>query len=110
MVEPFERAKKQWHSWIDNHVDHAFQVSDRDPLIEVFARIEPEILPRLMVMPGDPTTELLAACFMAKLNAFLAADGGRLTCVEVSDRGNADQHRRLRRRSRPGHSGRNRRR
>ena len=83
MVEPFERAKKQWHSWIDNHVDHAFQVSDRDPLIEVFARIEPEILPRLMVMPGDPTTELLAACFMAKLNAFLAADGGRLTCVEV---------------------------
>jgi 6-pyruvoyltetrahydropterin/6-carboxytetrahydropterin synthase len=52
-------------------------------LIEVFARIEPEILPRLMVMPGDPTTELLAACFMAKLNAFLAAEGGRLTCVEV---------------------------
>jgi 6-pyruvoyltetrahydropterin/6-carboxytetrahydropterin synthase len=36
-----------------------------------------------MVMPGDPTTELLAACFMAKLNAFLTADGGRLTCVEV---------------------------
>src|SRR5690349_10593574 len=50
MVEPFERAKKTWHTWIDDDVDHAFQVSERDPLVEVFTRLEPDVLPRLMVM------------------------------------------------------------
>lgn len=84
MVEPFERAKKQWHRWIDSAVDHAFQLSDRDPLLAYFLAEEPEMAPRLLVCPGDPTTELLAACFKAKLDAFLAAEGGRLRCVEIA--------------------------
>jgi len=84
MVEPFERAKKQWHDWIDNHVDHALQLSSADPLIGFFREAEPEKLERLLLTPGDPTTEMLAACFMAKISAFLAADGGRLVCAEVS--------------------------
>ena len=33
--------------------------------------------------PGDPTTELLAALFMAKIGTFLASDGDRLRCVEI---------------------------
>ncbi len=84
MVEVFERAKATWHSWIDNHVDHALQLSDRDALIGFFAQHEPERMGRLLICPGDPTTEMLAACFMAKLNSFLAAAGGRLRCVEVA--------------------------
>jgi 6-pyruvoyltetrahydropterin/6-carboxytetrahydropterin synthase len=83
MVAPFETAKARWHCWIDDAVDHAFQVSDSDPLIDFFREKEPDKLPRLLVTPGDPTTEILAACFMAKLNAFLAADGDRLRCAEV---------------------------
>jgi 6-pyruvoyltetrahydropterin/6-carboxytetrahydropterin synthase len=83
MVEPFERAKARWHRWIDESVDHALQLSDRDPLIAWFRDHEPERLSRLLVTPGDPTTELLAALFMAKLGAFLAADGGRLRCAEI---------------------------
>lgn len=83
MVEPFERAKAQWHRWIDDHVDHAFQLSEADPLLPWFAANEPHRLERILVTPGDPTTEALACCFMAKLNAFLAADGGRLRCAEV---------------------------
>ena len=84
MVEPFAQAKGQWHRWIDDHVDHAFQLSDSDPLLEYFCKREPEMAERIMVCPGDPTTEALAACFMAKLSAFLKADGGRLECVELS--------------------------
>jgi 6-pyruvoyltetrahydropterin/6-carboxytetrahydropterin synthase len=84
MVEPFEIAKTHWHRWIDEEVDHALQLSDRDPLIGYFRQHEPERLSRLLVTPGDPTTELLAACFMAKLNAFLEKDGGLLRCVEVA--------------------------
>lgn len=83
MVEPFERAKANWHRWIDDHVDHAFQLSDRDPLLDWFAAHEPQRRARLLVTPGDPTTEMLACCMMAKLNTMLLADGGRLVCVEI---------------------------
>ena len=83
MIEPFERAKGTWHSWIDDHVDHAFQLSATDPLLAWFVEREPHRLGRILVTPGDPTTEVLACCMMAKLNAFLDADGGRLACVEI---------------------------
>ena len=83
MVEPFEIAKGCWNRWIDEEVDHALQLSDRDPLIGYFREHEPGRLARLLITPGDPTTEMLAACFMAKLNAFLAKDGSDLRCVEV---------------------------
>jgi 6-pyruvoyltetrahydropterin/6-carboxytetrahydropterin synthase len=83
MVEPFERAKATWHRWIDNQVDHALQLSATDPLLIWFAQHEPHRLGRILITPGDPTTEALACCMMAKLNAFLALDGGRLICTEV---------------------------
>lgn len=83
MVAPFETAKKSWHKWIDECVDHAFQLNARDPLIVFFRQHEPERLARILTMPGDPTTEALAACFMGKVNAFLEADGEALRCVEV---------------------------
>lgn len=83
MVEPFERAKAIWHGWIDGYVDHALQLSGSDPLLGWFAREEPARLRRIMVTPGDPTTEVLAVCMMAKIGAMLAADGGRLACAEI---------------------------
>jgi 6-pyruvoyltetrahydropterin/6-carboxytetrahydropterin synthase len=83
MVAPFETAKARWHRWIDEQVDHAFQLSNRDPLIDYFRDHEPDRLRRLLVTPGDPTSEMLAACFMAKLNAFVEDDGSDLRCVEV---------------------------
>lgn len=83
MVVPFERAKGKWHRWIDDHVDHSFHLSADDPLIDWFSEREPHRLSRILVTPGDPTTEVLAACMMAKLNAFLDDDGGRLRCVEI---------------------------
>jgi 6-pyruvoyltetrahydropterin/6-carboxytetrahydropterin synthase len=83
MVETFERAKSTWHRWIDEHVDHSFQLSDSDPLLDWFRAHEPEMLGRIMITPGDPTTEMLAACMMAKLGAILAAEGGKLRCVHI---------------------------
>ena len=83
MVEPFERAKAAWHRWIDERVDHSLQLSDADPLLGWFTRHEPERLARILVTPGDPSTEVLAACMKAKLSALLAADGGRLLCAAV---------------------------
>lgn len=84
MVVPFDRAKARWHRFIDDQVDHAFQLGAGDPMIDWFRVHEPQRLGRLLVTPGDPTTEMLAACLMAKLNAFLAADGNGLRCVELT--------------------------
>ena len=83
MVVPFERAKGTWHRWIDSHVDHSLHLSADDPMLDWFAEREPHRLGRILVTPGDPTTEVLAACMMAKLNAFLTADGGGLICTSI---------------------------
>lgn len=82
-VTPFGMAKGRWHAWIDNHVDHALQLDEADPLVGHFCQHEPEMLDRLLLVPGDPTTEMLAACFAAKANAILAAEGLALTCARV---------------------------
>ena len=74
MLTPFAKLKGRWHAWIDGAVDHAFQVNAADPLIGFFRAHEPHRLARLMVFPGDPTTEALAALFWLKLEAFLRAD------------------------------------
>ena len=84
MVEPFERATLSWHRWIAEQVDHAFQLGEEDPLIAWFAQAEPQRLSRLLITPGDPTTELLAVLFKAKLEAFLLVAGGRLACAEIA--------------------------
>lgn len=83
MVEEFGAAKSTWHKWIDNHVDHAFQISDRDPIIHYFQEYEPDKLPRLLVTPGDPTTEMLCVVFMNKLNRFLAQQESQLRCIAL---------------------------
>ena len=70
-VAPFEAVKSRWCAWIDNHVDHALQLSETDPLIDYFRTQEPLRLARILTIPGDPTTEALAACFWLKLAAFI---------------------------------------
>lgn len=84
MIESFETAKKRWHSWIDTQVDHALQLNNQDPILEWFRNNEPQILPHLLITSGDPTTEMLAVCFMSKLGAFLKAEQSCLRCTEVS--------------------------
>jgi 6-pyruvoyltetrahydropterin/6-carboxytetrahydropterin synthase len=83
MVESFEKAKTTWHRWIDGCVDHCLQLSNADPLLDWFRTHEPQQLKRILITPGDPTTEMLACCFMAKLNTILADEGGRLRCVRI---------------------------
>ncbi|THD64367.1 6-carboxytetrahydropterin synthase [Phenylobacterium sp.] len=84
MAASFADLKRRWHAWIDEAVDHAFQVNAEDPLIDYFRAHEPERLSRLMVMRGDPTTEALAIAFLLKLSAFLAADGLPFEAVAVA--------------------------
>jgi 6-pyruvoyltetrahydropterin/6-carboxytetrahydropterin synthase len=83
MAAPFEAAKGRWKQWIDEHVDHAFQLNAADPLISFFRAHEPKRLARLMVFEGDPTTEALAAAFWLKCEAFLKVDGLPFTVAAI---------------------------
>jgi len=80
MLVEFEQVKGRWFQWIDKAVDHSFHLGDADPLVRYFRGNEPELAKRLLITPGDPTTEMRAACFAAKLGAFLAADHPGFAC------------------------------
>lgn len=83
MMAPFSDLKKVWHRWIDDHVDHSLQLSHQDPMLDYFKNNEPENLPHIMVTPGDPTTEALAALFLSKINALLANQDLGMRCVKI---------------------------
>ncbi len=83
MMAPFAVLKKVWHEWIDDHVDHSLQLSSQDQMLDYFKSTEPENLAHIMITPGDPTTEVLAACFMSKINAILRDQGLSVCCHKV---------------------------
>ncbi|MAQ14537.1 MAG: 6-pyruvoyl tetrahydropterin synthase [Sandaracinus sp.] len=73
MVVEFARAKGRWHRFVDERLDHGFQLGERDPLLALAREHFPDW--RLVVTPGDPTTELMAACLAAKCQAILDDEG-----------------------------------
>ena len=83
MLVPFERAKARWHRFVDERLDHALQLSETDPLLGWFRAHEPARAERIVVTPGDPTTELLACLLMAKLDAMLEDDDSPLRCAAL---------------------------
>jgi 6-pyruvoyltetrahydropterin/6-carboxytetrahydropterin synthase len=83
MTAPFEKMKKLWHTWIDDHVDHTLQLGSRDPLIQYFQEHEADNVPYLLVTPGDPTTEVMAALFYAKATALIGSLNLGLSCTKV---------------------------
>jgi len=83
MMAPFASLKKVWHQWIDDHVDHTMQLSSQDPLLNYFREHEPENLKHIMITPGDPTTEVLAALFLSKINIILKDQGLGIHCHRI---------------------------
>ena len=73
MLVEFGQAKRRWHAFVDGRLDHSFQLGEGDPLLAVARESFPEW--RLVVTPGDPTTELMAALLAAKCQAILDAEG-----------------------------------
>ncbi|WAC49635.1 6-carboxytetrahydropterin synthase [Asticcacaulis sp. SL142] len=77
----FEALKRDWHAFVDNALDHAFQLGHDDPMIGYFRTHEPQLLPRLLVIKGDPTTEAVAMALYHKLGAILSAHVPDFECV-----------------------------
>ncbi len=81
MVVEFGAAKRRWHAFVDDHLDHGLQLGEDDPLLAFATEAFPGW--RLVVTPGDPTTELLAVLLMAKCQSFLDDEGLPLRCARV---------------------------
>ena len=77
----FADLKRHWHEFIDDALDHAFQLGVDDPMLGYFQEHEPDLLPRLLVIAGDPTTEAVATALYMKLNAILGAHMPEFECV-----------------------------
>ena len=77
----FAALKGHWHGFVDDALDHAFQLGADDPMIAYFKAHEPELLPRLLVVDGDPTTEAVATALYMKLNAILSKHLPDFGCV-----------------------------
>ena len=84
MLVEFSQAKGRWFEWIDKAVDHTFHLNESDPLIDYFRQNEPEMLKKILTTPGDPTTEIRAACYAAKLRTFLDAENPDYWCLKLT--------------------------
>ncbi len=84
MLVEFDQAKRRWFDWIDRAVDHSFHLNEKDPLVGYFRENEPGTLLRCLLTPGDPTTELRAACYKAKIGAFFAEANQPLRCKSLT--------------------------
>ena len=79
----FSDVKRHWHHFIDHSLDHALQLGADDPLIGYFKAHEPDILPRLLIIKGDPTTEALALALLQKCTAILAQFVPGFSCASL---------------------------
>jgi 6-pyruvoyltetrahydropterin/6-carboxytetrahydropterin synthase len=79
----FADLKRHWHGFVDDALDHAFQLGHDDPMIGYFQAHEPELLPRLLVIKGDPTTEAVAVALFMKLDAILAKQLPQFECARL---------------------------
>ncbi len=84
MLVEFSRIKGRWFQWIDKSVDHSFHLGSGDPLIDYFQSNEPDLATKLLVTPGDPTTEIRAACFATKLHSFLQEENPDFACRKLT--------------------------
>ncbi|MEI9904849.1 MAG: 6-carboxytetrahydropterin synthase [Asticcacaulis sp.] len=90
----FADLKRHWHAFVDDALDHAFQLGHDDPMIGYFQAHEPELLPRLLVIQGDPTTEAGGDSALPEAERHPRPLPPRFRMHPFRDRGNADQQHR----------------
>jgi len=64
MLHEFTSLKSAWKTFIHETVDHSFFIHHRDPILQSLVKEYPPN--RLLIFPGNPTTELVAALFLRK--------------------------------------------
>ena len=80
----FESMKKKWHKFVDDHLDHGFQIARGDPLYIELRSKGVTGLWRMIISLGDPTTEWLCAALFCKAEAIMAAEAPHMQVISVS--------------------------
>lgn len=80
MVQEFGTLKSNWKTFLKQVADHSYLHHAEDPILESLWRHVPEF--RSLPFPGDPTTELISACFLRK--AYAMGVGRTLSAFEQS--------------------------
>lgn len=70
MSVEFHQLKSSWKDLITNVFDHSFMCNVQDPLIEPLLHVHGGA--RLILFPGDPTTELISLLMFSKAEQFIA--------------------------------------
>ena len=65
MVMEFSSLKRAWKTFVQETADHSFMHHYQDPILPALKAAIPKF--RGLPFPGDPTTEMIAALFFAKL-------------------------------------------
>jgi 6-pyruvoyltetrahydropterin/6-carboxytetrahydropterin synthase len=82
----FGSIKKFWRGWLDAHVDHHLILHADDPMAAAIRGVDPQS--RILTLPANPTTEILAAWIFthtASLLAQIAPPGVQLLRVHVQE-------------------------
>lgn len=69
MVAEFSQLKSYWKKLITEVFDHSYMCNEEDALIPVLKTTHSEC--RLLVFPGDPTTELISVMMFAKMQNYV---------------------------------------
>lgn len=69
MSVEFHQLKSEWKDLISNVFDHSFMCNTTDPLIEPLLKVHGAA--RLILFPGDPTTELISLLLFSKCEQFI---------------------------------------
>ena len=70
MSVEFTQLKSSWKEFITEVFDHSYMCNYQDPLIEPLLVVNKNA--RLLLFPGDPTTELISLLMFSKANQFIA--------------------------------------
>lgn len=76
MVEEFGTLKNGWKTFIQTVVDHSYLHHVSDPLLAPMTQHVTGL--RALPFPSDPTTEVIAACFLKKATALGISRGPKL--------------------------------
>jgi 6-pyruvoyltetrahydropterin/6-carboxytetrahydropterin synthase len=70
MAVEFFQLKSSWKALISDVFDHSYMCNSTDPLIEPLLKIHGAA--RLILFPGDPTTELISLLMFNKCEKFIS--------------------------------------
>lgn len=85
MLVEFGAFKKAWRSFLDDHVDHHLLAHERDVVAQAILEVQPEA--RLLRLPFDPTTELLARWLFEQAERVLAplSSTARVSALHIQE-------------------------